>query len=355
MLHTLGLPSGKDMAQPTTVIPANARVSDPIAVNDVLYAVTTGNCSGVPDGIWAMPLTGDTRTVASWKTNGGSPVGAPAFEPDGTLLVAVGAGPATSGGYSSAIVALDSKTLQVKDWFTQPTADFVSGPTVFKFNDRDIVAAATRDGRILLLDASALGGASHSTALYESRPVVAAGTAFAPQALTFWQEFVPIPGAAAAPPAAGAPGAPAGPGAAPAAPAVELGTAWLLVPVGGRPAADYAAANGAVTSGAIVALKIADSAGKPSLQPGWVSHDLASPVAPIVINGVVFAASTGKAPATPAVLYALAGTTGKELWNSGKTITASMPGRTMWTGNSQVYVAAFDGTVYAFGFPMERK
>jgi outer membrane protein assembly factor BamB len=353
MLHTLGLPSGKDMAQPTTVVPANARLSDPIAVNDMLYVVTTGSCSGVPDGVWAMPLAGETRSVVSWKTNGGSPVGSMAFAPDGTLFVAIGAGQAATGGYSSAIVALDPKTLQVKDWFTQPTADFVSGPIVFKFNDKDLVAAATRDGRILLLDATALGGPGHSTALHESRRVITPGAAFAPQALTMWQEVIPVPGAAAAIPAA--PAAPGGAPVAPATPAFELGMAWLLVPVAGRPAADLASMNGTVTNGAVVALRIANSAGKPSLEQGWVSRDLAAPVAPIVVNGVVFAASGGKGPSTPAVLYALDGRTGKELWNSGKTITSYMPGRNLWSGNSQVYVGAFDGTVYAFGFAMERK
>ena len=52
-----------------------------------------------------------------------------------------------------------AKTLQPKDWFTDPTADFVSGPVVLRHNDKDIVAAGTRDGRILLLDAASLGGA----------------------------------------------------------------------------------------------------------------------------------------------------------------------------------------------------
>ena len=46
----------------------------------------------------------------------------------------------------------------MKDWFTQPAAEFVTGPTILRHNDRDIVAAATKDGRVLLLDAASLGG-----------------------------------------------------------------------------------------------------------------------------------------------------------------------------------------------------
>ena len=55
------------------------------------------------------------------------------------------------------------------------------------------------------------------------------------------------------------------------------------------------------------------------------------------------------------MLYALNGATGKELWSSGTTITASMPGRTLWSSNSQVYVGTDDGMVYAFGFALERR
>jgi outer membrane protein assembly factor BamB len=46
---------------------------------------------------------------------------------------------------------------------------------------------------------------------------------------------------------------------------------------------------------------------------------------------------------------------GKDLWNSGATITSYAAGRSFWSASGQVYVGAFDGTVYAFGFPMERK
>jgi len=55
------------------------------------------------------------------------------------------------------------------------------------------------------------------------------------------------------------------------------------------------------------------------------------------------------------VLYALNGVDGKELWTSGTTITSFFPGKSFWSANGQVYVGAFDGTLYAFGFAMERK
>ena len=97
-----------------------------------------------------------------------------------------------------------------------------------------------------------------------------------------------------------------------------------------------------------------EDAGTLSLQPGWVSRDLTSPITPIIVNGVVFAMSRGK-PATPAVLYAMSGVDGTELWTSGTTITSHMTGRSFWSATGQVYVGTADNALYAFGFAMERK
>ena len=70
-----------------------------------------------------------------------------------------------------------------------------------------------------------------------------------------------------------------------------------------------------------------------------------------MVNGVAFAAS-GPSNA-PAALYALHGATGKARWNSEKTITSPLSGRSFWVGSGHVFVGTRDGTVYAFGFAME--
>jgi hypothetical protein len=54
------------------------------------------------------------------------------------------------------------------------------------------------------------------------------------------------------------------------------------------------------------------------------------------------------------VLYALDGATGRELWNSGNTITSVMHARSLWPGIGQIHVATHDNAAYAFGFAMER-
>ena len=88
----------------------------------MLYTSTSNGCGGVANGVWAITLDPKNKTVSSWKTNGGSPVGNLAFTAGGKILVAIGPGTTTAGGYANAIVALDAKTLQPLDWFTSPSA-----------------------------------------------------------------------------------------------------------------------------------------------------------------------------------------------------------------------------------------
>jgi len=87
------------------------------------------------------------------------------------------------------------------------------------------------------------------------------------------------------------------------------------------------------------------------LTQGWVSRDLVAPRTPAIVNGVVFALSSGQSGGAPAVLYVLDPATGKDVWNSGKTIT-SFATAGLAAGTAQVYVVTFDNTVYAFGIPI---
>ena len=287
----------------------------------------------------------------SWKSNGGPIVGRLAFAGDGTVFAAVGPGTPTGDGKVNAIVALDPKSLQLKDWFAQPGVEFVTGPTVFKHNDRDIVAAATKDGRVLLLNAASLGGTSHSTPMHASTPLgagasTAIGSSIATDALATWQELTITP-APATPPATTTTAAaqpPAGPLAAPAPPTVTYGTRWILAPV----------------ANSVVALKVVDASGSLALERGWAAQNVAAPETPIVVNGVVFALATGRpsTPAgrgTPAVLYAYEGTTGKALWNSKSAMTTFASPGSFYSAMSQVYVGTNDGSLHAFGFLDERR
>lgn len=335
MLHVLGLPSGKDIQKPAPFVPANATWTDTIAVNTTLYATTAGSCGGAPNAVWAIDLASPDKPVVSWKSDGGPIVGRLAFATDGTVYAAIGPGTATGSGKVNAIVSLDPKTLQVKDWFTQAGVEFVTGPTIFKHDDRDVVAAATKDGRVILLNATSLGGSDHATALHASS---ALATGIAANALATWQEMTiaPPPAAAAAPPA--------GPAGGPAQPNITYGARWIL----------------AATTTGVTALKLTDSGGSPSLQRGWTAQGLTGPETPIVVNGVVFALSSGRSATaagrgTAAVLRAYDGTSGKELWTSGKAMTAPASPGSFWSALSQIYVGTNDGSLHAFGFLDERR
>jgi PQQ-like domain len=334
--RTINPHNGADRVPPVPFLPANARPSALIFVDGVLYTSTSHGCGATPDGVWAIDLVSDTKRPVSWKTSGGNVAGTagPTFGTDGTIFVAVGdAGSSSSAaatvatqGYANAIVALEPRTLKVKDSFTQPGADFNTSPVVFRYKDKDLMAVSGNDGRLYLLDATSLKTPLHMTAKYSS--------AGATGGLSTWE---------------------------------SEGTRWVLAPaVGAAQPGVKVTANGPVTSGSIVAFKLVDQAGKLSLEPAWASRDLTSPAAPLVFNGVLFALSTGEhrpanANATaasrakgsvPAVLYALDPVTGKELWSSGKTITSFARGG-LSAAAGQVYLVTFDNTLYAFGMPME--
>jgi hypothetical protein len=332
--RTINPHNGSDRVPPVPFLPANARPSDLVAVDGVLYTTTSNGCGAAPNGVWAIDLGSDVKTPVSWRTNGGNVAGAAGvtFGTDGTIFVAVGDGPSSgaaasgSASYSNSIVSLEAKTLKLKESFTQPGADFNSSPLVFRYKDKDLMAVSGNDGRLYLLDGSSLKTPLYATPKYSN--------AGAPGGLATWE---------------------------------SEGTRWILAPaIGSAQAGMKVAANGPVTNGSVVAFKLVDAGGKLSLEPAWASRDLTSPATPLIFNGVAFVLSTGEhRPASagagstqrakasvPAVLYALDPATGKELWSSGKTITSFARGG-LSAAAGQVYLVTFDNTLYAFGIPME--
>jgi outer membrane protein assembly factor BamB len=191
------------------------------------------------------------------------------------------------------LVALEAKTLKVKEVY-QAKNELTTSPVVFQHKDKTLAAAASKDGNIHIVDVAKM-----------SAPLTAPAAAGANgAALASWQDGE---------------------------------TTWLLVP----------------GASSVSAWKLVEQNGAVTLQKGWTSRDITSPVASMIINGVVFAASAGTRNA-PTVLYAMDGGTGKELWNSGKSITSSLPKNGgLSGGGTQVYLGTSDGTLYAFGFPME--
>ena len=245
--HSLYASNGEEPSPPIPFLPPNANARGLIVFDNTAYAATVNGCSGVDDGIWALNL--ESQKVTHWKSDSGV-AGSAGFAvgPDGTLYVA------TDGGE---LVALEPGTLTVKTSYKAGKA-LTSSPVVFEYKDKDLIAVATRDGQIQLLDSAAMDGPPLATTPAFSAPDFAIG------ALASWQD--------------------------------SAGTRWILAPAGGSvaAAAGFESGNGEVSNGAVVAFAVAEENGAPTLRPRWVSRELVSPVTPAIVNGVVFALSSGE-------------------------------------------------------------
>lgn len=310
-LHMMWVSNGHEANPAVPFLPPNAHAVGLIAFDNTAYVATVNGCGGVDNGIWALDLV--SKKVTAWKNGSIAGNVGPAVGPDGALYVAAAGGE---------LVALAPGTLAVKASNKTGGAEFSSSPVVFeRKGGGNMVAVATGDGGLAVWDAGNINGGPVAKSAAFGRAGYKAGS------VTSWQD--------------------AG------------GTRWILVAAGGP-------ANG-IQNGAVVALKLVERGGGFALEPGWVSRDLVSPLAPIVVNGVVFALSSGEyrsddasmtaaqraAKSGKAVLHALDGATGKELWNSGDTMTSFTSSGGLAAGGSRVYVSTFDGMQYAFSFPIE--
>jgi outer membrane protein assembly factor BamB len=298
-LHSLYVSNGNEPKPAIRFLPPNAHAVGLVAYDNTAYAATTNSCGGVDNGIWSVELT--TKKVNEWKSSGDVAGSAgPAVRPDGTLFVAAG----------SELAALAPKTLKPVARYKTGGAAFTSSPVIFNYKTMDLVAVAANDG-LHLLDTANLSKPLDKTPP-SATPDYAAG------ALSSWQD--------------------------------PAGVRWVFVPSGKT----------------IAAWKVVDKNGAPAWEKGWVSRELVSPLTPVIVNGVMFALSSGEYRSSDAglsaaervkrsshaVLYALDPVDGKELWSSGNSMTSFVHGGGISAGGGRVYVGAYDGTQYAFGFPM---
>jgi outer membrane protein assembly factor BamB len=323
-LRTINISNGAEPESPLKFLPPNANAQGLTVIDGIAYAATP-SCNGTVSGVRALDLA--SKQISEWHPSAGVIAGSagPAFGPDGTVYAS------STGGE---LVALDPMTLVVRDTYATGGTEFSSSPVVFAFKERNLVAATTKDGRIQLLDTRSLGGTDHRTPLFAT---AAYSSDFAPTALATWQ--------------------------------ASEGTRWLLAAGAGAPSAGsgFSPMNGPITNGAVAAWKVAEQGGALTLQPAWLSRDMISPLPPMIINGVVFAVSSGEyrssdskltaaqraQKSSPAVLYALDATTGKSLWDSGRTITSFVHSGGLSGGASQLYLQTYDQYLYAFGYPIE--
>ncbi len=300
-LHEQIMATGLDYAPPVKFMPTAGASSFGLNFNDkILYAAASANCKNVADALWTIDLNTTDYKVNSYKPEklGIHGLSGPAIGSDGTAYVATGTG---TGTYANSIVALSGPGLKIKDWYSAGGKGLNAGPVVVKVKEKECVVAPGKDGTLVLLDSTSLGGADHHTPLAQSETVGKPGEW---DSLATWQD--------------------------------KTGVAWVFVS----------------SEGKITAFKVEESGGTMALTPGWTSPKLTNPAPPVIANGVVFALDGGSSSAH-ATLYALDATTGKQLYSSGDEIKSYTHLAGMSVGDGHVFFLTHDNNLYSFGIPLE--
>ena len=347
-LHRLNTSTGDDMTQPVSVLPANARASSLTMVDNTIYTVTTHECNDAPNAVWSIDLAVDPPKVRSFAlgsgvgSDSGWHFGAPTLGSDNTVYVQTSA---------ASVLTLSPRDLQRKQVFPSGEGGgFVAviealkfpSPVVFTHNNRELVAASCWERSLCLFDMNLTQLAKTPEIVQPTRNASSSWERGMWGNLTSWQD--------------------------------SDGTRWIVVPTLGplHPELKPTISNGSAPNGSLVAFKVEEKNGAFELTPAWISRDMPTPLPAVVANGVVFVLSAGEFTrqlknaedinsmeerpkgSTHATLYALDARTGKELYSSGNQIPvpASLTGMTV--SNGRVYFGGIDGTLYAFGIPMER-
>jgi len=360
-LHAMNVFNGEDRIAPFQFTPPFSKNWSLNLVAGMLYTTVSQGCNGAKSAIYAVNLKDPEHKVmkAISSPTGGAGIwgrAGAAVTSAGLVIGETGDGPydTATGKYSDSFfgVTVQGGDLKLTDYYTPANRAWITkkdldmgatSPIVFNYKGRELVAGAGKEGVIYLLDAKSLGGADHRTPLFRSPLYANEDVDYAGRG--FWGALAAYTDAA--------------------------GETWLLAPASGPQTAgtpEFPVKNGDAPNGSIMAFKVVEKDGTPSLAPAWRSRDMNVPEPPIVANGVVFAVSNGENtrqvtpdgrlytskeradnPSGNAILYAFDAKTGKELFSSGKT----MPSFTHFSGlaisEGRIYVVTHDSTVYAYG------
>jgi outer membrane protein assembly factor BamB len=348
-LHLLNSYTGEDLIAPLKFVPPNSKITSLNLWETTLYATTADDCNGQANALYSLDFLRPDKYVWSFTTNGSgfSGIGGTAIGRDGTVYVQVASGSnSATGPLQDTVLALTSKDLRVKDYFTpsgkpdrRKNVDSAGiTPTVLSWKGKEFVAAADSNGRLYLLDSTMLGGADHHTPVSQTDPLVDRknkkewygfhGT------FTTWLD-------------------------------VDTETRWLYAPYWGA----LTRSDGDAETGRLLAFKIAESSTQPTLDQVWVSPGIRTPGPAVVANGLLFTLSSGEAPSifkkrgkllnpedwermtSPAVLYAFDAITGKQLYSSGGSIKSYSRNSGLALANGRIYFGTHDNDVYCFGIP----
>ncbi len=354
-LHAMSLITGEDAQPARQMTPAFAKVWSLNLKGGVLYTATSQACNTVRSAVYAMNADhGAAREYLAMRIYGAGiwgRAGVPVSSED-TVFAETGDGvydPA-KGQFPNSVLAVNGKTLELKDYYTPADYAYVSKkdldmgnmtPLIFRYRHKNLVAASGKQGLIYLLDAKDMGGANHMTPLYKSPLFANANGRYWGRgfwgAMSTWQD--------------------------------AQGRRWIYAPAWG-PATNgtkFQVTHGDAQSGSVMAFQVTGPDTSPVLTPIWQSENMAVPEPVVIAGGVVFAISSGENitqndskgglltsefraqnPAGHAVLYALDAATGKTLWSSGEDISGFTHFSGLAVANGQVYVSTWNNDVYAF-------
>jgi outer membrane protein assembly factor BamB len=406
-LRGLSLSTGEERMTPADFVTPFARNWSLNLIDDVVYSPTARGCGGAIANISAMDVSDPPHPrLSRLYTSGGRPAGAwgrggVIRGPRGIIAqTADGLYDPAAGSFGETVMTLAPKELRIVDSFTPSNWKYLNsrdldlgstGPVVFPFQGRTLVATIAKEAVLYLLDANALGGADHSTPLYKSARLGNDEEMLAGRGV--WGSI--------------------------ATAADAQGRRFLYVPMWGPPsksAPRFTFSYADAPKGSVMAFQVSGEGDKLSLIPTWISRDMHVPDPPVVANGVVYAIQTGentvqnprpggdvrvdpdaaggaaRGPATPAgqpgaaqgttpgagggaggrggadavatalaaaklratpvtnlVLYAFDAQTGKQLYSSEKIIQGWVHYGEPVVAAGKVFVVTWDAHVYAFG------
>jgi len=366
-LRQINLADGADVAPPEKFMPGGGK---PYALNlrdGVIYTATAQGCGGLTNAFYSFDLA--TRKGSAFVPAGGGLWGrrGASIGTDGTVYLGTGDGmfDPSNRRLGNAIVGVkidDNKQLQLADFFAPPNANWMwrrdldvnTTPMAFDYKGHHFLVGTSKECRLWLLDRDGLGGEDHRTTLHTTPLVCNDALAFDWRgiwgALSGWQD--------------------------------SSGTQWVIAPFWGPVSAQFKAPieHARPAGGGVAAFKLVERDGGWRLDPAWLSRDMDLAEEAVIANGVVFAyaggedatqvvadrawnepggpvygggLSSGPARRIPnsrrAVLYALDGQTGKELWSSGTQIESWNHFSGLTVANGRAYLGTFDGVLYCFG------
>ncbi|HKE26379.1 MAG TPA: PQQ-binding-like beta-propeller repeat protein [Bryobacteraceae bacterium] len=349
-LHALSAEDGEERFPPVQFVPAFSKNWSLNLFGGTVYTAISQGCNGVPSGVYSLDLKVPEHPVQSFQAGRPGIWGRAgvAISPAGKVFAETGDGiydPA-AGQFADTFLALSAKDLKLADSYTPSNREWLTRkdldmgcitPVVFRFKGKEFVAGAGKEGRLFLLDAGSIGGETHRKPLFRSELLTNEEANYSGHG--FWGAFASFEDA--------------------------KGVRWIYAPAWGPPhpaaAPSFPISNGGAPNGSIMAFRLEFKDNSPVLSPVWISRDLNVPEPPIVANGVVYVLSSGEdvmqyrtgtaerlRGSRKATLHALDAETGKELFGSEPLSSFTHFGG-LALSNGRIFVATYDGHVYAFG------